>query len=117
MKRKLVLGMMLLALVLTSFGVARAGAQDFALVNNTGVEIHAVYVAPSSSDNWEEDLLNGRVLKAGQQLNVTFNDDSNAALYDIRVEDEDGGSLEFSQIDLMRASVVTLGSDHKAYMK
>ena len=117
MKRKLVLGMMLLALVLTSFGVARAGAQDFALVNQTGVEIHAVYVAPSATDNWEEDLLAGRVLKSGQTLNVTFNGDSDAALYDIRVEDEDGGSLEFSKIDLMRASVGTLGADNKAYLK
>ncbi len=118
-KQALAMGLMLLALVFCSFRVARAGAQDFALVNQTGVEIHAVYVGESGNEDWDEsdELLGGRVLKQGQQLNVSFNAETDAALWDIRVEDSEGGFLEFSGINLLKASVVTLGSDQKAYMR
>ncbi len=118
-QKSLVLGLLLLALVFCSFRVARAGAQDFALVNQTGVEIHAVYVGESSNEDWDgsEELLDGRVLKQGQQLNITFNAGSDEALWDIRVEDSEGGFLEFSGINLLQASVVTLGADQKAYVK
>jgi len=47
-----VAGMALLATT-----VARAGDQDFKLVNKTGVEIHALHVAPHSSNEWGEDIL------------------------------------------------------------
>ena len=47
-----VAGMALLATT-----VARAGDQDFTLVNKTGVEIHALHVAPHSQDEWGEDIL------------------------------------------------------------
>ena len=47
-----VAGMALLAV-----SAVRAGDQDFTLVNKTGVEIHALHVAPHSSDEWGEDIL------------------------------------------------------------
>lgn len=119
MKRKVVLGMMLLALVFASFRVARAGAQDFALVNQTGVTLHAVYVGESGTGEWEgsDELLQGRTLSQGQQLDVSFSPENEAELWDIRVEDSEGNSLEFYKINLLEASEVTLGSDQKAYIK
>ena len=47
-----VAGMALLATT-----AARAGDQDFTLVNKTGIEIHSLHVAPHSSDEWGEDIL------------------------------------------------------------
>lgn len=31
--------------------------QDFTLINETGYALGEIYVAPSRSDNWEEDIL------------------------------------------------------------
>ena len=38
---------------------AKAGDQDFTLVNKTGVEIHSLHVAPHSEDDWGEGADNG----------------------------------------------------------
>ena len=62
-----VAGMALLATT-----VARAGDQDFKLVNKTGVEIHALHVAPHSSNEWGEDILGKDTLDNGESLEITF---------------------------------------------
>src|ERR1044071_5356635 len=45
---------------------ARAGKQDFVLHNETGVEIHEVYVSPVTADDWEEDVLGKDPLPNGE---------------------------------------------------
>jgi hypothetical protein len=52
---------------------ARAGDQDFTLVNKTGVDVHELHVAPHSSDEWGEAR--------------------RAHHWDVRIEDEKGNSL------------------------
>ena len=52
---------------------ANAGYQDFVLVNATPSQILSVYVSPSGSDDWEEDILGDNVLDAGETLSITFN--------------------------------------------
>ena len=37
--------------------VAAEARQDFELVNKTGYDISHVYVSPTKSDDWEEDVL------------------------------------------------------------
>ena len=66
-----ILGAALLAAV-TFVLPARAGDQDFTLVNRTGVEIHKVYASPHSSDDWEEDILGDDTLSDGESVNITF---------------------------------------------
>lgn len=118
-KTKLVLGMMLLSMVLFCTPGARADEEGFSLINQTGVTLHAVYVAPHSSADWEDadELLQGRTLSQGQQLDVSFNSQAGVPNWDLRVEDSDGNSLEFSGLNLASATEVTLGSDNKAYIK
>lgn len=85
-----------------------AGAQDFTLVNKTGVEIYALHVSPHASDDWEEDVLGRDTLPDGGTVDIKFNRDEKAALWDLRIEDKDGNHIEWENLDLLKISKVTL---------
>jgi len=85
-----------------------SGAQDFTLVNRTGVEIHALHVAPHESDNWEEDVLGRDTLPDGQSVDIKFNRSEKAAMWDLRIEDKDGNHIEWENLNLLQISKVTL---------
>jgi hypothetical protein len=92
-----------------------AGAQDFKLINETGVEINALYVSPSNSDDWEEDILGQDTLAAGQSLDVKFNRDEKAAMWDLRVEDKAGNFIVWEDLNLLEINELTLNyKDGKA---
>jgi hypothetical protein len=84
------------------------GGQDFTLVNSTGVEIYALYVSPHNADDWEEDVLGRDTLPSGQTVDIKFNRDEKAAMWDLRVEDKDGNAIEWENLNLLEISKVTL---------
>lgn len=84
------------------------GAQDFTLVNRTGVEIYALHVSPHASDDWEEDVLGRDTLPDGATVDIKFSRDEKAALWDLRIEDKDGNHIEWENLDLLKISKVTL---------
>lgn len=85
-----------------------AGAQDFTLVNATGVEIDKVYIAPHDSDDWEEDILGQDTLPDGENVDIKFNRAEKAALWDLRVEDSKENSIEWENLNLLEISKLTL---------
>jgi pyruvate/2-oxoglutarate dehydrogenase complex dihydrolipoamide acyltransferase (E2) component len=82
--------------------------QDFTLVNETGVEIHKVYISPHDSDDWEEDILGRDTLPSGQSVDIKFNRNEKAAMWDLRVEDSKGNAIEWENLNLLQISKVTL---------
>lgn len=109
--RKLIVLLLLLLLP------ASAGDQDFQLFNRTEVDIHALYVSPADAQSWEEDLLGGRQLIAGSDVTIVFAPDTDAQMWDIRVEDAEGNFLEWHDIDLLKASQVILEENGVARIK
>lgn len=107
----------LAAVVLLTSQMVTAGAQDFELFNRTGVDIHALYVSPSGEDDWGEDLLDGRMIEAGATVEIQFSGAGDAEYWDLRVEDEEGNSLNFEAINLLEASQVILNEDETARIK
>ena len=99
--------------VLLASAAAFAGAQDFVLVNKTGVEINAVYVSPSKRNDWEEDILGDDTLPDGESVEITFDRGENASMWDLRIEDSDGNSIEWENIPLKKVSEVTLKYNKK----
>lgn len=85
-----------------------AGAQDFSLINETGVEIDKVFIAPHSSDDWEEDILGQDTLPSGQKVDIKFHRAEKAALWDLRVEDSKENSIEWENLNLLEISKLTL---------
>jgi len=86
----------------------KGGKQDFALVNATNVEINSVYISPHDKDNWEEDILGRDTLPNGERVNIKFNRDEKPEMWDLRVEDSKGNSIEWENLNLLEISKVTL---------
>lgn len=87
---------------------AFAGKQDFVLHNETGVEIHELYVSPSKSDDWEEDILGRDTLPSGESVDISFHRSEKARKWDLKIVDDDGGSVEWENLDLSTISEITL---------
>jgi hypothetical protein len=117
MIKSMALGLFAVAgMALLATTVARAGDQDFTLVNKTGVEIHSLHVAPHSGDEWGEDILGKDTLANGESLEITFGKHDRAHHWDLRIEDEKGNTLTWENLDLMSISEVVLHfKDGKAW--
>lgn len=88
--------------------VSAQGAQDFLLVNKTGIEIYSLYVTPHDSDDWGDDILGADTLAANEDLEITFSRKEKAKLWDLRIEDSSGNYIEWDNINLLKVSEVTL---------
>jgi hypothetical protein len=87
---------------------SQQGKQDFTLVNETGVEINSVFISPHDVDDWEEDILGRDTLPSSERVDINFKRDEKAALWDLRVEDKEGNSIEWNNLNLLEISKVTL---------
>jgi len=93
----------------TSAATAHPGAaQDFSLVNKTGVEIHAVYISPHDADDWEEDILGRDTLPNGESVDIKFHRGETAENWDLRIEDSKGNAIEWENLNLLKISKATL---------
>jgi hypothetical protein len=98
----------------TSSAASDSAAQDFTLVNETGVEIDKVYISPHDKDDWEEDVLGKDTLPTGQSVDIKFHRDETAAEWDLRIEDKGGNSIEWENLNLLKISKLTLHYDAAA---
>ena len=87
---------------------ARASALDFSLANFTGTALRAVYVSPSESAGWEENILGGGELADGATVAIGFSPEEETASWDVRVEAVDNHFAEWKGLDLRGVSRVTL---------
>jgi hypothetical protein len=86
----------------------QGGKQDFTLHNETGVEIHSLYVSPHGEDEWGPDILGRDTLPSGETVEITFSPKEKAANWDLKVTDQSNNSIEWENLNLMEISEVTL---------
>ena len=102
----------LIAVVAVSFLVASVamaqGKQDFTLHNNTGVEIHKLFISPHDVNDWEEDILGKDTMADGESLEIKFSRKEAAKLWDLKIVDKEGTSIEWENLDLLDISEITL---------
>ena len=88
---------------------AQEAKQNFQLRNKTGYELKALFVAPSKSDDWQEDVLGQDVLGDGQAVNVKFNGKTNTCVYDLKVVySDDNSSAVWQKINLCEVEKITI---------
>ncbi len=87
---------------------ARAGVFGFALANFTGTTLRAVYISPSESAGWEENILGGGELADGATVAIGFSPEEKAVSWDIRVEAVDNHFAEWKGLHLDDVSRITL---------
>lgn len=89
--------------------IAQEARQDFVLVNRTGYDISEVFVSPSKSDDWEEDVLGDDELENGNSTTIRFKRNTRTCLWDLKVVYSDDDSAAFwREIDLCRVSKITI---------
>lgn len=81
-------------------GTAKAGVQDFDLVNRSGRTIEQIYVSRVSTNSWENDVLGRFVLLSGYSKHVTFSSDYPGCRFDVKVVFSDGSSLTDWDVNL-----------------
>lgn len=71
--------------------------------NATGVDIYALALSPANSDDWGENLIS-EVIADGETVagNITFTADT--LVWDILIEDSEGGQCTFMGVDFSDAS-------------
>ena len=116
LKTKAIIALSVIIIFLSTNALARAGKQDFVLHNETGVEIHEVYVSPVTADDWEEDVLGKDPLANGESVKITFDDRDKHSHWDLKVVDAKGNGIEWHDLNLVEISEVTLHyKDGKAW--
>lgn len=109
--KKNLLPVVLAALMVLVFACsATAAGKNLTIINQTGVDIYQLYISPSDSEDWEEDLLEGEVFENGTELVIEF-EDIGEGLWDLLIMDKAGNSLEWHQLDLGVISRLTLYFD------
>jgi len=84
-----------------------ADQRDFRVYNKTSVDIKHLYVSPSGTKNWEEDVLGRDTLTAGDSTKVFFQGRASVCRYDIRAEFVDGDVVEDYKINLCSTNSYT----------
>lgn len=97
------------AVLMLSSGAWAQGKQDFTLENQTGYDISHVYVSPSASDKWDEDVLGQDVLEDKAEVDIAFDRAEKTCKWDLMVTYADDNSNSFwRNIDLCAVSVITI---------
>ena len=81
---------------------------DFTLVNRTGLTIMEVYLSPTNSDEWGEDVMGKDVLANREKVDIVFSSTETECNWDLKVVDEDDDSIEWTKLNLCTASEITL---------
>lgn len=108
--------------LLSLVAVAGAFAQvfDFTVVNDTGYTINSLFVTPSDSTKWGDDVLGRDQLKDEEEVDIVFPKLYEAMLlafgvdlYDLRIEYTDGTYDEYYDLKLEEINELTLSLDKK----
>ncbi len=81
---------------------------EFTLNNVTGSDLAEFYLSPANVNNWEENLLDGKILPAGNTVQVNVADGRTVCTYDILSVFEDGEKVEERGVDLCTLGSYTL---------
>lgn len=105
-----VLGALVLA---TSFTATAAGKQDFTLVNKTGYTIDQVYVSPTKTTDWQEDVLGEDQLEDGDSWHITFHRSETTCTWDLKVIYTDKEEAVWTKLNLCEIEKVTIRWNQK----
>ena len=96
--------------------IASAAPQDFELTNNTGYDISSVWIGPTSSDDWGDDVMGEDVLSNGTTQPITFPHGRGATCHwDLKVQySDDDTTAQWLNFDLCTISSITLSYDRKS---
>ncbi len=93
------------------------GKQDFTLHNGTGLNMNKIFLAPHVDGTpWQEFVIDGGVMKDGEDVDVTFDGTEKEDNWDLRLVDQDGKEYVWGNLNLPAITDVTISlKDGKAW--
>lgn len=92
---------------------AFADPRDFSVVNNSSIVLTHVFVGPSDSADWGDDIMGRDVLNPSETVNVTFSKfDGSSCLYDVKVIGQSGQTGVLYKVDLCNTTTVTFSDSN-----
>ena len=96
----------------TAPALAQDAKQNFQLVNRTGYELKEVYVGPTTSDDWGDDILGQGTLENGKAVNIRFSPKVKTCNWDLKVVyTVDSSNAVWKNIDLCSVDKITIHYD------
>jgi hypothetical protein len=87
-------------------------ALDFTLVNKTGYTIEGLYISPTASEEWGEDVLGQDTLENGQKCKISFHHAETAQFWDLKVTWSDESEPDvWHKVDLTKFHTITIYYD------
>ncbi len=80
------------------------------ITNNTGYTITELYISPTTSEDWEADILDGSTINAGDTRRVDLTG-YESPLFDIKLVDVDGDSYTYMSVDVSERDIVATLDD------
>lgn len=111
MKKKITGILLATAMLVASVGYLSAESEyDFQLTNGTGYDIDAVYISPSTTESWGNDVMGQDILANGQSVKIVFNPAAQAASWDLKIKWRDPGypGVVWHNLDLATINKITL---------
>ena len=91
---------------------ALADPRDFTLENDSLSYITELYISPSSSNRWGDDVLGVDVLAPGQSVDISFDSSiGRTCIYDLLVVTEDGSKTRKNRENLCTTDVEYYSED------
>ncbi|MBI1417001.1 MAG: hypothetical protein GC146_07255 [Limimaricola sp.] len=81
-------------LVLGLAGPLAAEDLQWTLINNTDTAVVEFYTSPTTTNDWQSDVLSNDVLEPGATATVTIADGETVCDYDLKFVFKDGSTLE-----------------------
>ena len=101
--------LMALLLPLTPSSARADSALDFVLVNDTGYTIDKIFVSPSKTEEWGDDVMGQDQLEDGKSVKIHFSRaHERETKWDIKVVFTDNENRYWTDLDLSTISEVTI---------
>lgn len=91
------------AVALTGLAAVPAIAQMYekiTILNSTGYTISEIYISPSDTNDWEEDVLDIDILPDGNDVRIDFRRAADTCDWDLKVVYDDGDEAVWDNLDL-----------------
>lgn len=87
---------------------AFSDGKQFTLHNQTGKEIKEVYIGPTNSERFGEDVTGGKKIASGSSLQVTLHSGAPGNQWDVRIVFDDDSSASLPSLDLSTIRELTV---------
>ncbi len=82
--------------------------KQFTLHNQTGKGIKEIYIGPTNSDRFGEDVTGGKSIASGSSLQVTIHSSAPGNRWEVRIVFDDDGSASLPSLDLSAIKELTV---------